>query len=150
MIDFACCNGVDVVIVREGVEHGLVLAQVGHKPEFDLRVIGAEKHVALRWDEGATYFTAIVGADGYVLQVWIDAREASGCGDCLLVGGVDASGGGVDECGQCVDVSGKEFANTSQLQYFAHQRMSVLQSEQDFLGGGVLASLGLLCLVAEL
>ena len=64
-----------------------------------MRVIGAEKHVALRWDEGATYFTAIVGADGYVLQVWIDAREASGGGDCLLVGGVDASGGGVDDSG---------------------------------------------------
>ena len=75
----------------KGVEHRLVVAQVGHQAQLNLRVVGAEEDVAVGGDEGAANFLAVVGAHGNVLQVGIGRGQASRGGDGLVIGGVDAA-----------------------------------------------------------
>ena len=71
VVDARCRDGMDVVVVGKGVEHRLVVAQIGNQAQFDLRVVGAEEHVAVGGNEGTPDFLAVVGANRDVLQVGI-------------------------------------------------------------------------------
>ena len=55
----------------KGVEHRLVMAQVGHQAQLNLGIVSAEEHVAVGRNERAAYLFALVVPDRDVLQVGI-------------------------------------------------------------------------------
>ena len=95
---------VDVVAALKRRDQRLVARQVGQHPQFDLRVVGRDQHVAGFGDEGAADLAAEVGADRDVLQIGVAARQSSGGGDRLVEGRVHAAGLRVHQLRQRVDV----------------------------------------------
>ena len=64
-------GGVDVFVVEEGLDHGLVLGDVGEDAELDLGVVGGEEDVALLLGyEGFANELAALGADGDGFAGW--------------------------------------------------------------------------------
>ena len=57
---------------------------------------------------------------------------------------MDSARCGVDKFWQGIDIGGEEFADTTQLQDFVDQRVTVGKLYQNFLGGGILAAAGAL------
>ncbi len=96
-------GGVEVLAGGEGLDQCLVLGEVGHDPQLDLRVVGGEQRlVALADDEGPADHPALLGADRDVLQVRVLRGEPAGGGDHLVEGGVDPPGRG-DRLEQALD-----------------------------------------------
>src|SRR5690606_34456529 len=75
---------VDVGAIGERTQQALVARQVGHDPQFDLRVVAGHQHVALVGDEGAADAAAVFGADGDVLKVRVRRRQPAGGGARLV------------------------------------------------------------------
>ena len=81
--------GVDVEVTVEIVDEGLVAGEDGGETEFELAVIGADEEVTLLCDEAVADLAAEFGADGDVLEIWVERTEAAGAGDVLGESGVD-------------------------------------------------------------
>src|SRR6476620_5271984 len=73
-------------------------------PELDLGVIGRDEHVAGLGHERAADLASELCPDRDVLKVWIAAAQAAGCGDGLIEARVDATGLGIDQLRQRIDV----------------------------------------------
>ncbi len=82
----------------------LLVGDVGEHAQLDLAVVGGEQPGPLFGDEAGPDRAADLGADRDVLQVGIGAGEAAGGRRGLVEGGVDASGLGVDQVRQRVEV----------------------------------------------
>lgn len=61
----------NVITAEEGINHILVLAQMCHDTQFDLRVVGREELASVIGDEGFADFLAVLVTNGYILQVRI-------------------------------------------------------------------------------
>ena len=61
----------DVGTRKKRLDHIVVAAYVGNQSQFNLRVVGTHEQVAPVGYEGASYFAAVVGAYGDVLQVGV-------------------------------------------------------------------------------
>ena len=71
LIYFGGSGGMNVITAEEGINHILVLAQMCHDAQFDLRVVGREELASVIGDEGFADFLAVLVTNGYVLQVRI-------------------------------------------------------------------------------
>ena len=81
---------VEILPRPEGIDEGLIPRDVSHDPHLDLGIVGThEGPIPLTDDESFPNASSLLGAHGDVLQVRILARQASGRGDRLHVGGVD-------------------------------------------------------------
>jgi hypothetical protein len=45
MIDFGGRNGMNVIVISECGNHGLVFCEIRHKAQFDLRIVGRQKQM---------------------------------------------------------------------------------------------------------
>ena len=124
-------EGVDVVAAAVGLDQERVAREVGEQAEFDLRVIGGEQDVARLGDEGGADAASEFGADGNILQIRIGGRKAAGGGSGLAEGSVQASGGGIDERGQSVDVGGLQLGELAVVENHAGDGMIFGESFQN-------------------
>ena len=60
-----------------GAHQQRIAAEVRQQPQLDLRVIRREQLRAGRSGKGGANLAAEFGADGNVLQIWIDRRQPS-------------------------------------------------------------------------
>ena len=90
MVNFRRRDGVNIVAVTESIEHDFVVAEIRHQAKFDLRIVGAEEHIALSRDKRLADFAAHIVAPRDVLQIWIGRRQAACGGHGLVVSGVNA------------------------------------------------------------
>ncbi len=127
---------VHVLPAPEGVDEGLVLREVGQDPELDLAVVGGEEQVPRLRHERLADAPPLRGADRDVLQVRVGGRDAAGGGHRLVERGVDASGLGVHELGQCVHVGRLELLDGPVLQDLAGELVDEGQLLQHVLRGG--------------
>ena len=148
-------EGVDVVAAAVGLDQQRVGGEVGEQAQLDLRVVGGEQQVAGLGDEGGANLAAQLGADGDVLQVGIDGREASGGRAGHVEGGVQAAGARVEQRGQRVDVSRFELGELAVLEHQARDVVLGGEAFEHIDGGGdglalaVLHGLGQVELVEE-
>ena len=121
---------VNVVAAAVGFDQQRVVREVREQAQFDLRIVGGEQNVAGFGDEGGANAAPEFGADGNVLQIRIRGRETSGGGSGLAEGGVHAPGCGIDQRGQCIDVSRFQFRELTVVENHAGDRMIFGQSFQ--------------------
>ena len=62
-------DGMYVLTLQESVDHDGVMAEVGHQPQFYLRIVSAQEQASFIGNEGASYLAAQCLAYRYVLQV---------------------------------------------------------------------------------
>ncbi len=124
----------------EGLEQALVLRQVRHDAQFDLRIVRRHDHRSRRRDEGFADAAAFRGAHRYVLQVRIVARQPPGHRHRLRVVGMHAARRRVHHLRQLVGVRGLEFCQPAVLEYQLRQRMIEREFLQDIFVGGRLAA----------
>src|SRR5690606_1190763 len=82
--DFGGGGTVHVQALAEGFQQPLILGQVGHDAQFDLRIVGGHDLVAGRCDEGLADAPALGAADRDVLQVRVGGGQPAGGGDRLV------------------------------------------------------------------
>ena len=82
---------VDVGPCRERLLERLDPRHVREKPQLDLRIVGRYQHMVALGDEGAADGAPLIGADGDVLKVRVDAGEPAGGSPRHAVGRVDAT-----------------------------------------------------------
>ena len=90
MEHFGGGDGVEIAARQEGLLHGLIIGDVGEKPQLDLGVVGVHQDIALLGDEEAANLTAHLGAGGDILQIGLGAAQAARCRDGHLKAGTDA------------------------------------------------------------
>ena len=133
-------GGVDVEVGVEGLEHAMVAGQGGDDAELDLGIVGGEDQMlVVGGDDGGAYLASAGGADRYVLQVGVGRREAAGGGDGLMIDGVQAAGGGVDELGEGEQVGVEQFRHGAVFEDEGDDGMARRELDEDILGGGELA-----------
>ena len=126
---------VDVVAAAVGFDQQRIAREVSEQAQFDLRIIGGEQDVAGFGDEGGANAASEFGADGNVLQIGIGGGKPSGGGSGLAEGGVQASGGAVDERGQSVDVGGFQLGELAVVENHAGDGMVFGESFENIDGG---------------
>ena len=114
---------------------------MGEQAELDLRVIGREQDVARLGDEGGADAASKFGADGNILEIRIGGRKTAGGGSSLAEGSVQASGGGIDERGQRVDVGGLQLGELAVVEDHAGDGMLFGEIFQHVDSSGNCASL---------
>ena len=125
------------------------------QPEFDLRIIRGEQHVAGLGGEGGANLAAQFRADRNVLQIRICRRQSSRRGAGLVEGGVQAAGRGTEQRRQRVDIGGLEFGKLAVLQHQARdfvvfgEAFEDIDRRRDRLAFAVLHRLGQVELVEE-
>ncbi len=124
-------RGVDVFALAEDLFQDLLVGDVGEDPELDLAVVGGEQPVALFGDEAGADGAADLGPDRDVLQVRVGAGEAAGGGRGLVEGGVDASGLGVDQLRQRVEVGVLQLRQLTPLLDLLDDRVLVADLGED-------------------
>ena len=135
--------------VAKGFDHVSVAAEMGHKAQLNLRIVGAEESAALLGNEGFSDFASVFAPDGYVLQVGVRRREAP-CGrDSLVERGVYAARVRIDELWQCLKIGADEFFQGAVGQYFFYDGMFSLEAFEHGFRCLILSALGLLGLVAQ-
>ena len=145
LVEYLGCRGrMDVMALAEGIDEILVLAQMSHETQLDLRVVGAEEELPLVGDERLAYLFSLCVAHGDVLQVGVARRETSRGGDGLVERGVDVSRFGMDELRQGIDVCAQQLLQPPVFQDLAHYRVALAQALQHLLAGDVLSGAGLL------
>ncbi len=115
----------DVDPVREGLLQLRDVAYVGQEPQLDLRVVGADQHMARLGDEGLADLAAFLGADRDVLQVGIGRRQPAGRGRGQGVGGVDPVGLRIDRRHQVVGVGALQLRELAPVQQDARQLVAL-------------------------
>ena len=95
---------VHILACLERLDQRLVPGIMGEDPQIDLRIIGGQQDMAGRGDECLPDPLSFPAAHGNVLQIRIAAAQAAGGGHRLVEGGVDATGGRVDQGGELIDV----------------------------------------------
>ncbi len=121
--DFSGGGAVHVLALAEGGEQALIAREVGHDPQFDLRIIRREQQIAWGRDEGAADAAALLGAHRDVLKVRIRAREPARARDRLVELGVDATGVRIDELDQAVGVGALELGELPVFEHDARKLM---------------------------
>src|SRR5690606_14202128 len=86
-------GAVHVQTLAEGIEQALVLGQVRHDAQLDLRIVRGHDAVARGGDEGLADAPPLGGADRDVLQVRVRGGQPAGGGERPLVTGVGTAGG---------------------------------------------------------
>ena len=119
----------------EGVEQGLVAAQVGHDAQLNLAVVGAGNHPARRGDEGLANAPPLGRAHGDVLQIGLVAGQPPRHGHGLRVVGVHAPGARQGHVGQLVGVGVFQLGQAAVLQNFGGQGVVVGQFFQHLFVG---------------
>jgi len=95
---------VDILTALEGPQQHGILGQGRHHPQLDLAVVRVQQHPARLGHEGSANGTALLGADGNVLEIGIAGGQAPR-GDCGLVQpGVEAAGHGIHQRREGLDV----------------------------------------------
>ena len=131
----------DIHPVAEGFHQVLVLAEVRHDAEFDLRVVGRYDHPFRRpRNEGLADFLAALGADGDVLKVRVGAREPAGGRKRLVERRMDTAVHLRYIGRERLDVGGQQFLDGPELQDLVHDRMPVRDGEEGGFVGGILAA----------
>ena len=102
--NFGGSGTVDVLAGKESLHERLVLADVCHDAQLNLRIVGREERVPVVGDERFADFPSVVVSDRDVLQVRVCRRQASSGRDSLIVGGVDFSRVRVYKFGESIDV----------------------------------------------
>ena len=98
------CSSMDILSLSESFLHMLIAREMRQQTQFDLAVVGTQEQASrIGYHRLADQF-APLGTYRQVLQVGIRRAESSGSRDGLVVGRVDASGGGVDEGRQGIDI----------------------------------------------
>src|SRR3984885_641750 len=87
---------------------------MSEQTQFDLRIVGGE---------GGANTASELGADGNVLQVGIRRRKTSRGRSGLAEGGMQTSGGAIDERRKRVDVCGLQFRELAVVENFSGNRM---------------------------
>ena len=108
MIDFGGSCAVYVLMFDKRLDHRRVAAEIGHQTQLDLRIVGAQHHIALVRDESPAHFHALVCADRYILQIRIGRRYTPGGRNRLIIGRVYLAGLRIDKFRQRVDIGGQQ------------------------------------------
>ena len=133
----------DVLAPLERFQQSRVLGYVGQHPQLDLRVVGGEQQPVRRSvsHERLSHLTTHLGADGYILQVWVAAGHSPRGRARLVVAGVHPSRRWIHHVRQGVHVGRLELGHLAVLQDLVHHRVQALQPLQGIGVGGV-AGLG--------
>ncbi len=115
-----------VLALTERLAQSLVAAQMGHYPQLYLTVVGREQYIVTIGHKSLAYMTALLVADGYVLQIGIGRAETSGGGDSLIVGGVNTARSRIYQLGQSLHVCGEQLFHASVFEYQPHYLMTRL------------------------
>ena len=95
----------DIRSAAESFDHMLVVAEMRHDAQFDLRIVGREEStVRIVGNEGFTDFTSQCIPDRDILQVRVGRTQTAGGGDCLVVRCVDLTCYRADQFGQRIDI----------------------------------------------
>ena len=84
LVDFRSRGSMDIMIAEESVNHVLILAEMCHNTQFNLRVVRREEKAAFIGNECFADFFPVLIADGDILQVRTARTEASRSGDRLV------------------------------------------------------------------
>ena len=115
-----------------------------HKPQFDLRIVGADQLTAGRGDEHAPDLFAALLAYGDVLQIGLGRRQSARSGDRLTEHRVYPSLG-VYQRQHAVEIGGFEFGKFTVGQDKRNDRVLVFECREHFNVGRIAA----LCLFAR-
>ena len=127
---------VDVVAAAERLDERFVLGQVGEHPQFDLRIVGRDQHVARLGDERAADLAAELGLDRNVLKIRIAAAQAPGRRHRLVEARVHAAGFRVHELRQRVDVGAFQLHQPAPLENLPRQIVGERKLLEHFDGRG--------------
>jgi hypothetical protein len=90
---------VHVLVRGEDLAQDVLARHMGEHPQLHLVVVRGQQAHALRGDEAAPHGAPDLGADGNVLEIRVDARQAPGGGGHLVERGVNAPGLGIHQVG---------------------------------------------------
>jgi len=128
-------------------ERLLQLRHVGdmrQQPEFDLRIVGADKLPAWRRNKSAADATAFFRADGDVLQIGIDGRQTPRARRRQCKRGVHAAGVRVHICWERVGVGAAQFGEPAPVQRMPRNLVALRRQFLQHVGiGGPGAGFGL-------
>ena len=142
-------GGVNVFSFAEVLDEVLVLAQVRHDAQFDLRVVSREEDISRSRHESLANFSPVFPSDRYVLKIRVRGTQASCGGDRLVKGRVNAMSLGVDEFGQGFDVGAEEFFQASVCQNLSNDGVAGANSLKDFLARLILSAFRFLGFLVE-
>ena len=109
-----------------------------HEPKLDLGIVEGREHPVIPFgDERTSDRAPLLGADGNVLEAGIARAQPSGRCDRLMERRVNASGFGIHEPGERVEVGALEFLELPVLKQEARQGMESGQGLQHLDIGGV-------------
>ena len=115
-----------VQVVAEGMQQAFVLGQVGHDPQFDLRVVGRQQFVAFWGYECLTNPATFGSTDRDVLQVRVTGGQTPGSRHRLMVGRMNPPCTRVDLLRQAIGVSALQLAHRAVLHQHLGQREVLL------------------------
>ena len=122
-------------ILLIGAHQQRVATEMREQAQLDLRVVGGEQLRARCGDECSANLAAKLGADGNVLQIRIDRREAARCRGRCLESSVDARLG-IGKQRQRIDVIRFELGEMAKFQDQARHFVLLRQPFQHVLRGG--------------
>ena len=134
---------VHILVLIEGLQQARIPREMRHDAQFYLRVVGGHEFVAGLADKGLTDAPPGFSADGNVLQIRVNGRQAPGCRHGLLQTGVDATAARVYLLRQFVGVGRFEFAQGAMIENEARQVVVRGQFLQHRFCSGGLAGFGL-------
>ena len=76
--------GVNVGVGLKGFHQAGVFGDMGEQPQFNLRIVGGDQHMAGRGDKGFSDFAPDFGANRDVLQIGVAGRQPPGAGNGLV------------------------------------------------------------------
>ena len=116
--------GVDIGAAAEGFDHVLVLAQMGHDAEFDLRVVRREEGaIFVVGNECFTDLTSQFVADRDILEIRIRRTQAAGSRDGLVERGVDLACFRINQFGKGIYIGTQQFFQSAIFQQLAYHRV---------------------------
>ena len=126
--------GMDVLPAPERVAHGGIAAHVRQHAQLDLAVIRVQQHVPLARHKGAADLAPLLGTDGDILQIGLQAGDTARDGGGLVKGGMHAPVAAA-QLGQALDIGALQLGHPA----VAKQRLDhgvIGRKPLQHLGGG--------------
>ena len=128
-------GAVNVLAFAESLQKPLVLRDVRHDAQFDLRVVSRNQLASGLGDERFSHAAPFGGAHRDVLQIGFGTCQSPRHGRCLTEGRVHAAVCGVGHLRKLVRISTLELGQCSEFQNQFRQRIVKRQFTQDFFVG---------------
>ena len=126
----------DILLVLKGLDHILVMGDMGQHPQLDLGVIRVHQHPALLGQEKFPQLPAQLGADRDILQIGLGGADAAGSRLRLVKIRMNPSIR-ADDLEHPLAVGGFQLGQCAVMEHQLYRRMVVAKLFQDFRVGGI-------------